>query len=61
MTKAQIFKRSAMDVGGYVAGPAIIVEDETSVIVMPSGHIINQQDGTLIMGISSSSVTDKKE
>ncbi|MGC6529867.1 MAG: hydantoinase/oxoprolinase family protein [Candidatus Puniceispirillaceae bacterium] len=61
MTKAQIVARSAMDIGGYVAGPAIIVEDETSVIVPPSGHIINQQDGTLIMGIASLSVTERNE
>ena len=46
---AMIIPRSQMDEGAQAAGPCIIVEDETSVIVPPSRNILAHQDGTLDM------------
>ena len=46
---AAIITRDNMDEGAQAAGPCIIVEDETSVIVPPSRNILAHQDGTLDM------------
>ena len=46
---AMIIPRSQMGEGAQAAGPCIIVEDETSVIVPPSRNILVHQDGTLDM------------
>ena len=46
---AAIITRDNMDEGAQAAGPCIIVEDESSVIVPPSRNILAHQDGTLDM------------
>lgn len=46
---AAIITRDNMNEGAQAAGPCIIVEDETSVIVPPSRNILAHQDGTLDM------------
>ena len=48
-----IIDRNTMDEGAQASGPCVIVEDETSVIVPASRHIIAHADGTLDMTIKS--------
>ncbi len=44
---AQIINRSDMTAGQTAQGPAVIVEDETSIILPTSRHAIAQADGTI--------------
>lgn len=49
VTQAQVILRDQMAIGQTVQGPAIICEDETTIIVPSSRRIIAQPDGTIDM------------
>ncbi len=52
---SDIIAREQMGTGAYTAGPAIIVEDETSVIVPKNRSVIAHSDGTLDVTVNSTS------
>ena len=45
--EAQVIERDAFTLGQQVAGPAIITEDETTIIVPSSRHASVQADGCI--------------
>lgn len=48
--EAAVVERSALNAGMAVAGPAVIVESETSIIVPASFEAVMQPDGCLLLG-----------
>lgn len=49
VTDAQVILRGAMTAGQTVQGPAVVTEDETTIIVPTSRQVIAQPDGTIDM------------
>ena len=49
VTDAQIVLRDQMTTGQSVQGPAVVTEDETTIIVPTSRQVIAQTDGTIDM------------
>ncbi len=55
---ARVVNRAAMEVGEIVAGPTVLVEDETTLIVPPGREVLCQPDGTLDMRLSQAQTQD---
>jgi N-methylhydantoinase A len=49
MVEAAEVRRSDMVPGASVAGPAVIIEDETSTVVTDAFEAIGQQDGSILL------------
>ena len=58
--QAAVIERSAFAAGSYVAGPAIIVENETTTIVASSYDAIMQNDGCILVRAKKVSAENTK-
>lgn len=55
--EARVALRDSLAVGSVVSGPAVITEDETTIIVPVSREVVTQPDGTLDVRLKSTSET----
>jgi 5-oxoprolinase (ATP-hydrolysing) len=46
---AQVFVRDAIEPGGRIAGPAIVLDDTGSIVVDPGWELVARTDGTLLV------------
>ncbi len=51
---ARVIQRDDMQAGAWVSGPAVITEDETTIVVPSSRHAIRQPDGCIDVAVKSS-------